>query len=61
MEIAKKLEVDTEDALDEATLQDALHPQKNIARQKFAKPKGPGGRGPKRMVKKSEDGPESGQ
>ena len=56
LQVAKKLEIDVGDALDEATLYDHLHPQKDIVRQKFAKPKGPGGRGPKRLVKKTEEG-----
>jgi len=56
MEITKKLEMNSiEDVIDENTLMDDVHPKKDIVRQKFAKPKGPGGRGQRRMIKKTED------
>jgi len=59
MEIAKKLEVSEGSELTAEFLQDELHPQKNVHRQKFSKPKGPGGRGARRLVKK--EGEEGGE
>ncbi|KAK3101737.1 hypothetical protein FSP39_005974 [Pinctada imbricata] len=56
LEIAKKLEIDDPKELSEENIYDELHPKKNVATQKFAKPKGPAGRGPRRMNKtKNED------
>lgn len=58
MEIVKKLEIGVGEGGDEinaATLQEDLHPQQNLNRQKFAKPKGPGGRGAKRLIKKTDE------
>lgn len=51
MEIAKKIEIDDPKELTEEFLQEELHPKKNVARQQFARPKGPAGRGPKRITK----------
>ncbi|KAJ8974032.1 hypothetical protein NQ317_001820 [Molorchus minor] len=51
IEIAKKLEIDSGDELTEKYLYDELHPTNSLHRPKFAKPKGPPNRGPKRMTK----------
>nr|CAG4652027.1 EOG090X0A90 [Triops cancriformis] len=53
--IDKKVEVESADELTEAFLMDELHPPKNLHRPKFAKPKGPPGRGARRLIKKAED------
>ena len=46
-----KIEVDDPKELTEEFIYDEVHPKKNVARQAFAKPKGPAGRGPKRMTR----------
>ncbi|CAH1969573.1 unnamed protein product [Acanthoscelides obtectus] len=51
LEIAKKLEIDSGDELTEKNLYDEVHPITNLHRPKFAKPKGPANRGPKRITK----------
>ncbi|KAF2885658.1 hypothetical protein ILUMI_20509 [Ignelater luminosus] len=51
LEIAKKLQIDSGSELTEESLYEEIHPTKNLHRPKFAKPKGPPGRGPKRMTK----------
>jgi len=51
MEIAKRLEVSEGSDLTEEFLQDELHPKKNLHRPKFSKPKPPGARGGKRIIK----------
>lgn len=51
VKIIKKLEVDSGSELTEEFLYEEIHPTKNLHRPKFAKPKGPPGRGPKRMTK----------
>uniref|UniRef100_A0A1Y1MDH8 Twinfilin n=1 Tax=Photinus pyralis TaxID=7054 RepID=A0A1Y1MDH8_PHOPY len=51
VEIAKKIEIDTDSELTEKNLYEEVHPTKNLHRPIFAKPKGPPGRGPKRMIK----------
>ncbi|GAB1598875.1 twinfilin-1-like [Argonauta hians] len=51
LEIVKKIEISEGSELTEDFLQDELHPKKNIARQAFAKPKGPSSRGPRRMIR----------
>ena len=50
-----QMEVDSPDEVTEECLYDALHPAKNVARQQFARPRGPAGRGPKRMIRKKEE------
>ena len=50
-----QLEIDDPKELSEDNVYDEIHPKKNIARAKFAKPKGPSSRGPKRMTKPSGD------
>ncbi|XP_046584944.1 twinfilin-2-like [Haliotis rubra] len=49
--IVKKIEIDDPKELTAEFLQEEIHPKKNAVRQSFAKPKGPGGRGPRRMTK----------
>ncbi|XP_044271825.1 twinfilin [Tribolium madens] len=51
LEIVKKLEIDSGSELTEDFLYEEIHPTKNLHRPKFAKPKGPPNRGPKRMTK----------
>ncbi|XP_076344198.1 twinfilin-1-like isoform X1 [Tachypleus tridentatus] len=53
--IAKKLEVDDPKEITEEFLYDEIHPKKNIYRQKFAKPKGPGNRGARRLIRSKND------
>ncbi|OAD54249.1 Twinfilin [Eufriesea mexicana] len=45
------LEIDDGRELTEDFLQEELHPKINLHRPKFAKPKGPPGRGAKRLTK----------
>lgn len=52
VELARKLEIDDPSELTEANIYNEVHPPKNVAKQKFAKPKGPAGRGPKRLTKR---------
>lgn len=51
LEIEKKIEIDSDLELTEKYLYEEVHPTKNLHRPIFAKPKGPPGRGPKRMIK----------
>ncbi|XP_078339815.1 twinfilin-1-like [Crassostrea virginica] len=51
IEIAKRLEVDDPKELSEENVYEEIHPKKNVATKKFDKPKGPAGRGPRRMAK----------
>lgn len=53
MEICKRLEISEGSELTEETLQDELHPKKNLHRPKFSKPKPPSSRGAKRLIKPS--------
>ena len=46
-----QLEIDSGSELTEEFLQDEIHPKKNLHRPKFEKPKGPPGRGAKRLTK----------
>ena len=46
-----QLEISEPAELTEEYIYDEVHPKVNVARQAFAKPKGPAGRGPKRMTK----------
>jgi len=55
MEIARKLEVDDPSEITEKSIYEEVHPVKNVARQAFSKPKGPAGRGPKRMTRPKND------
>ncbi|PVD25341.1 hypothetical protein C0Q70_15841 [Pomacea canaliculata] len=54
LEITKKLEIDDPKELTEDYMYDEVHPKVNVAKQAFAKPKGPAGRGPKRLTKQKE-------
>ncbi|KAF5290005.1 hypothetical protein FQR65_LT11671 [Abscondita terminalis] len=49
--IEKKIQVDSDSEVTEKFLYEEVHPVKNLHRPIFAKPKGPPGRGPKRMIK----------
>ncbi|KAK9890867.1 hypothetical protein WA026_012211 [Henosepilachna vigintioctopunctata] len=51
LEIVKKVEIDSGAELTESYLYDEIHPTKNLYHPKFAKPKGPPNRGPKRITK----------
>lgn len=44
-----QLEIDDPNELTENYIYDEVHPKKNVARTAFPKPKGPTGRGPRRM------------
>ena len=46
-----QIEVDTADELTPEFIYDEIHPKKNVAQQKFSRPKGPAGRGPRRIMK----------
>lgn len=46
-----QLEIDSGKELTEEFLYEEIHPTKNLHRPKFAKPKGPPNRGPKRITK----------
>ena len=48
-----QMEVDDPSNLTEQYIYDEVHPVKNAARQMFAKPKGPAGRGPRRVTQAS--------
>ncbi|XP_059179523.1 twinfilin-2-A-like isoform X2 [Physella acuta] len=54
IQIEKKLEIDDPTELNEEYIYDEIHPKKNAARRAFDKPKGPAGRGPKRMTRPTE-------
>ena len=54
--ISLQLEIDSGSELTEEFLYEELHPAKSLHRPKFAKPKGPPNRGPKRMTKCSPSG-----
>jgi len=53
MEIAKKVEIDDAKELTKEFLYEEIHPNKNVAKQKFGRPKGPAGRGPRRLIRDS--------
>jgi twinfilin-like protein len=53
LEIGRKIETDDPKEITSDFLYDSIHPKKNIAKTQFAKPKGPAGRGPKRMTAKN--------
>lgn len=55
LEIPRKIEIDDPKEITADFLYDEIHPKKNIAKQQFAKPRGPAGRGPKRMTKTGGD------
>lgn len=49
--IAKRLEVDSGNEVTKNAIFNELHPPEETAKKTFSKPKGPGGRGPRRMIK----------
>lgn len=49
--IAKKLEVDSGSEVAQEVIFNELHPPEETVKKTFSKPKGPGGRGPRRMIK----------
>jgi twinfilin-like protein len=51
LEIVRKLEIDDAKEVSSEFLYNEVHPMKNIAKKQFDKPRGPAGRGPKRMTK----------
>ena len=53
-----QLEINDPKEVVEECLYDEIHPKKNVARQQFARPKGPAGRGPKRMTKATNGEPD---
>jgi len=52
--VVKAMEIDNASELSEKNIYEEVHPTRNVARQAFARPKGPGGRGPKRMTRPKE-------
>jgi len=55
LDIAKRLEVDSGSEVTPECLFKEIHPPEETAKKTFTKPKGPGGRGPRRMIKTSTD------
>lgn len=51
IEITRKLEVDNANEITNEFLYEEIHPQKNIVKKQFEKPRGPAGRGPKRITR----------
>lgn len=49
--IAKRLEVDSGSEVTRDAIFNELHPPEETAKKTFSKPKGPGGRGPRRMIR----------
>jgi len=49
--IAKRLEVDSGNEVTRDAIYEELHPPEETTKKTFSKPKGPGGRGPRRMIK----------
>jgi len=54
--IDKRLEVDSGSEVSRDAIYQELHPPEDTAKKTFSKPKGPGGRGPRRMIKTGGDG-----
>lgn len=52
--IDKKIEVENGDEITEEFVMDELHPKKNLHQPKFDKPKGPPGRGARRLMRKTD-------
>jgi len=46
-----QIEIDDGHELTAEFLYNEIHPKQTIVKQQFAKPRGPGGRGPKRMTR----------
>jgi len=53
--IAKRLEIDSGNEVTRDAIYSELHPPEETAKKTFSKPKGPGGRGPRRMIKTTAD------
>ena len=51
MEFPFQIEVDNPSEVTEQFLYEEVHPKVTIVKQQFAKPKGPAGRGPKRLTR----------
>lgn len=51
LDVAKRLEVDSGSEVTREAIFNELHPPEETAKKTFSKPKGPGGRGPRRMIK----------
>lgn len=54
LEIVKKIEIEDTGEITEEFLLDQLHPKKSLHRPRFDKPKGPPGRGARRMVQRKD-------
>ncbi|XP_045165992.2 twinfilin-1-like isoform X2 [Mercenaria mercenaria] len=54
LNIEKRFEIDDPSELTEEFLYDELHPKKNIATMKFEKPKGPARKGPRKLIKNTD-------
>lgn len=59
LDVVKKIEIEDANEINEEFLLDQLHPKKTLHRPKFAKPKGPPGRGARRMVQKKDENGEN--
>jgi twinfilin-like protein len=55
LEIARKIEMDDPKELTSEFLYNEIHPKQTLVKQHFAKPQGPAGRGPKRLVRNNVD------
>lgn len=55
LDIGRKIEIDDPKEICADFLYDEIHPKKNIVKQQFAKPRGPTGRGPKRVTRDNGD------
>ena len=55
LDVNFQIEIDDPKEISADFLHEEIHPKKNIAKQQFARPKGPAGRGPKRMTKTGGD------
>lgn len=51
LEIVRRIEIDDPSEVTEEFLYEEVHPKVTIVKQQFAKPKGPAGRGPKRLTR----------
>lgn len=55
LEIGRKIEIDDGEELTSEFLYEAIHPKQTIVKQQFAKPRGPAGRGPKRVTRDTDE------
>ncbi|KAK2151540.1 hypothetical protein LSH36_360g02036 [Paralvinella palmiformis] len=51
LQVVRRIEVDNPSEVTEQFLYEEVHPKVTIVKQQFAKPKGPAGRGPKRLTR----------